>query len=90
MSGYQLLSKTITFSSFSNTHFPSTAKKSISSHLTPTVNRDFLLFYGICVGNKCQGVQTVESRGSWDLTLAEGHVIDISLPEFVQVISTAN
>lgn len=74
MSGDQLLSKTITFSS--NTYFA--GKKLISSHLTSAVNRNVLLFYDICVGNNCQGVQTLESWESWDLTLAEGHVIDIS------------
>jgi len=62
MPGDQLLSKTITFSSFSNTYFPSKAKKPISSHLTPAVNRNFLLLYSVCVGNNCQGVQTVESQ----------------------------
>lgn len=77
MSGDQVLSKIISFSSFSNLYIPSKVKKLFTSHLTPAVDRNFLLLYGICVGNYCQGVQAVELQGSWDLTLAEGHVIDI-------------
>lgn len=54
--------KTIIFSSFSKTYFPSKAKKPISSHLTPGVNRNFLLFYGICVGNNCQVSRLLNHR----------------------------